>query len=142
MKFSNSSNVTGFIFGLAGALLDFASAYLIIAQSVTMTQNGMGMTLTEYTNPSGIIWGVGLAALGIVLIVTAFVSLSSLSRKRMVTIGRLMFAYGIVMLLVGTSMLSGLTPMMAGSVPSSLGMFAIGVLMIFNGIAMGRSHKM
>ncbi len=53
-----------------------------------------------------------------------------------------MLGYGIVMLLVGASMLSGLTPMMVGSVLSSLGMFAIGVLMIFNGIAMERSRRM
>ncbi|MDG6908162.1 MAG: hypothetical protein JRN20_20530 [Nitrososphaerota archaeon] len=88
MAFSNRTNIVGFVLGLVGALLDFASAYLIIAQSVTMTQNGMGMTVTEYTDASAVIWGVGIAALGIILIVTAFVSISSFGRNMMATIGQ------------------------------------------------------
>ena len=137
---SIGTNLTGFVLAIVGALLDFASAYLILSGSVTMVQNGMGMNSVQVMSDSAIIWGVGIFVFGVVLIITAYLSISNYGRIRMRTVGGLMLAYGVIMFLIGGSMFSGITPMMQGSVLSSIGMFIVGVLMIMNGILMQKTE--
>lgn len=139
--FSNRRSLAGFVLAIAGALLDFASTYLIFMQSETKMQSVMGLPATPMNN-SAIIWGVSLTILGAVLVVTAFASISSFGRNNMPTIGGLMLVYGIIMLFLGVSMFSGITPMMQGSLLSSIGMFIVGALMILNGIRMQRVDRM
>ncbi|HZW84855.1 MAG TPA: hypothetical protein VFE91_03000 [Nitrososphaerales archaeon] len=126
--------VLGVVLGLAGALLDFYSGYLIL------TQSGMGGMLGGTV--TGLAWGVGISVLGVMLLVTAVASTMPVGRQRMKAFGGMMLLYGFVMLLIGASMYSGVTPMMTGATTSGVGMLAVGALMIANGAMMSRSRAM
>lgn len=132
--------LVGVFLALTGAFLDFYSGYQILTQSA-MVNNEMGMVLAQYTT-SGLAWGVGLLALGAVLLVTALASATSLGTNHMRTLGALMALYGVVMLFVGASMYGGVTPTMQGATLSGLGMLAVGTLMVLNGFLMRRSGRM
>ena len=136
----NRTTLAGFILGFSGAFLDFSSGYLILTQS-SMTIDTMGVSMTEY-NYSTLAWGIGVSSLGAVLIVTAIVSVSSFGKTRMGVFGFLMILYGVVMLLIGESMYSGIAPLMEGSFLSSVGMFAVGAIMVLNGVLMSRTRAM
>jgi len=136
----NVVRLIGAILGLTGTLLDFSSGYLILTQSM-VTTNDMGMIVNR-VSPAALAWGVGISILGVILLVTTILSVSSVGTDRMDVFGPLMIAYGVAMLFVGGSMYSGNTPMMQGSLPSSLGMFVIGALMTVNGILMWRTRSM
>ena len=114
----------GVVLGLAGATLDFYSGYQLTTQSGMM---GSGQS-----------WGVGLFLLGVVLAVTALVSLSPGS-LRMKDLGALMVVYGVVMLFIGALMYLGYTATMEGATFSGVGMLAVGLLMVVNGALMSRS---
>jgi hypothetical protein len=129
--------LAGFILGLAGAFLDFSSGYLILTQS-KMSVDTMGVMMTEY-NSTSLAWGIGLAALGALLIATSFASVSSLGIARMRIFGVLMMVYGAIMLLIGETMYSGMAPIMEGSFLSSVGMLLVGTLMLLNGFLMSRT---
>ena len=98
----------------------------------------MGVTMSHY-NSNALAWGAGISLLGVVLVVTEIVSLTSIGMGRMNIFGFLMMGYGVVMLVIGTAMYSGVTPMMNYSVESSAGMFVAGALMLVNGGLMVRS---
>jgi hypothetical protein len=127
-----SVGLLGVFLGLAGALLDFYSGFQILSQPVI--PGGMGMLQNGYT----LAWGVGILALGAVLLVTAAASATSSGMHQMKTFGAIMALYGILMLFVGVSMYSGASPMIAGTAFSGLGMLAVGGLMVVNGAVMSR----
>ncbi len=131
---------TGFVLGIAGAFLDFSAGYLLLTQSMTTT-NDMGVTNVEY-NASTISWGVGIIALGAVLLITALVSVSTIGIKRMRFMGVIMVIYGATMLFIGASMYSRIASMMEGSLALSFGMFLVGGLMVLNGIVMQKAPWM
>ncbi|MFI5421794.1 MAG: hypothetical protein ACHQ1H_12565 [Nitrososphaerales archaeon] len=132
----NSIAVSGIILSAAGALLDFFAGYLILSQS-TITTMEMGVTMSHY-NSNALVWGVGISLLGVILVVTEIVSLTSIGMGRMNIFGFLMMGYGVLMLFIGTAMYSGVAPMMNYSVESSAGMFVAGALMLVNGGLMVR----
>ncbi len=101
------------------------------------TTTEMGVTMPHY-NSYALAWGVGISLLGVVLVATEIVSLTSLGMGRMRIFGFLMIGYGVVMLLIGTAMYSGITPMMNYSLGSSTGMSVAGALMLVNGVLMTR----
>ena len=127
----------GIILGLAGALLDFYSGYTLLAVPA-MGVNEMGVT----QGTPGVVWGFGVVALGVVLLVTTLASIASRGARRMGDFGALMTVYGAVMLFVGSFMLLGFTQMMTGAAPTGAGMIAVGVLMGANGVLMRRSPMM
>jgi hypothetical protein len=126
--------IVGVFLAVAGALLDFYSGYLILAQSA-MTTNDIGMVIPQYA-PSALGWGAGILVLGVVLLVTALAIVTSFGMGRMKTLGALMALYGILMLFIGVSMYWGVTPMMQRAALPGLGMLVVGALMVFNGAVM------
>ncbi len=100
--------------------------------------NDMGMLVSNY-NQSAVEWSVVLFSLGISLIATSILSVSSFGMRRMGTFVGLMAAYGGVMFVIGSLMYSGMTPMVTGQLYSSVGMLVAGALMIINGALMMRA---
>lgn len=131
-----SITATGFVLGLAGALLDFVSGLLILLHSM-MSTNEMGVMMTSYSS-TGIAWTIGLFALGALLLVTSFLSITASGIARMRIFGAAMVVYGIMMLVVSGAMFLKLAPMMTGYTYSGIGMFVTGALMIVNGSVMSR----
>ena len=128
----------GAALGLVGASIDFISGYLILATSM-VTTNSMGVSMTTYSSGE-VAWGIGLVALGAVLVFSALATVSSIGMNRMGLFGALMMVYGVAMLFIGTAMYTGLSLMMSGSAISGLAMFVVGALMIINGVFMRRSR--
>jgi hypothetical protein len=131
--------ISGFALGIAGAVLDFYSGSTFLSLSMSTTTM-MGATTTHY-NAAAQDWGISLLALGGVLVITAALNVTSLRMKHMGLFGALMIGYGLIMFIVGTLMYSGVTPAMTQqftTLISSLGMFAVGALMIGNGALMSR----
>lgn len=65
-----------------------------------MTANDMAMSTVEY-NISSLAWGIGIFALGAVLVITALAaSISPFGMTKMGAFGTLMVVYGIVMLFI------------------------------------------
>ena len=126
--------LVGVVLGVLGAALDFYSAYRLAAPEIS-TMGGM----PAYSS-SGTAWGVGLAALGVLLLVTAAAGASSLGEGRMGLFGGLMVAFGSIMLLVGAAMGLGVSPSMQTAAFAGLGMLAVGVLMVANGSVMLRAE--
>ena len=120
----------GLALALAGAALDFYSSYEILSYPA-MAADAMG-------TPSGTVWGVGLAVLGVLLVATAAAGLSPLGAGRMALFGSIMAVYGAVMLLVGAAMGAGISPAMQTASVTGLGMLAVGALMVANGAVMLR----
>jgi hypothetical protein len=124
----------GLVLGLVGALLDFYSAYLLYTAN-PMVLNEQGMAVQS---GAGVVWGFGIAALGVVLAVTVVGAVLTKGLDRMKDFGALMVVYGVVMLFVGGYMLTGLGPMMQGTLFPGIGMLVVGALMILNGGLMAR----
>ena len=123
----------GLVLGVAGALLDFYSGYQLLAGPTTMP----GEMVTVRGGPS-LAWGVGISALGAVLVVTTLAMLLPRGARMMEEFGALMVVYGAAMLFIGLSMYLGATSMMQGAAASGVGMLIVGVLMIVNGARMRR----
>lgn len=136
---SPDHRLLGFALGVAGAMLDFYSAYLLLAQP-GMSPNGMEAAASS--GGTAVVWGVGLAALGAVLAVTAILSINMVGIRSMKDSGGLMVVYGGAMLFVGVSMYSGITSMTQGAMFPALGMLFVGALMVANGLAMLRPRSM
>jgi hypothetical protein len=119
----------GLVLGLVGAVLDFYSAYLLYTAN-PMVLNEQGMAVQS---SAGVVWGFGIAALGVVLAVTVVGAVLTKGLDRMKDFGALMVVYGLAMLFVGGYMLTGLGPMMQGTLFPGVGMLVVGVLMILNG---------
>jgi hypothetical protein len=136
---NNSLLVSGFVLGIAGAVLDFYSGSTFLSLSMSTTTM-MGVTTTHY-NTVAQDWGIFLLGLGGVLAITSTLNLTTFGMKQMRLFGALMMGYGVVMLVVGVLMYSGVTPVMAQqftTLISGLGMFGVGALMVVNGVFMAR----
>ena len=129
-----TQGMVGPILGLAGALLDFYSGYLLLVQST------MGMM--AQSNNSGLVWGIGITAFGVVLVATIIGTGLTRGARKMAYFGALMVVYGVVMLFIGTAMYVGITSMSRGTTFPAFGMFLIGVLMVMNGAMMRRPPMM
>jgi hypothetical protein len=126
--------VSGLVLGIIGAILDFYSGSAFLSMSMSTTTM-MGVTTTHY-NGSAQYWGIFLLFLGIALLLTAGISITSYGLRQMALFGMLMMGFGVVMFAVGALMYSGITPMMpqqSTTLVSSLGMFGVGALMLVNG---------
>ena len=127
------------VLGVLGAALDFNSGYLFLSQSI-MTTNDMGVMTSHYNMPV-FDWGVVLVLLGLLVLGTSLISVTSSGMQRMRSFGILMAVYGVMMLVIGSFMYSGMTPMMTGATFSSVGMIVVGALMIVNGVLMMRKRS-
>lgn len=100
----------------------------------------MGVMTSNYNMPV-VEWGVVLVLLGLLVLGTSLISMTSYGMHRMRMFGILMAVYGVVMLVIGSFMYSGMTPMMTGATFSSVGMSVVGALMIVNGALMIRKRS-
>jgi|SRR5208283_4557447 len=127
------ASTSGFMIGVVGGLLDFASATSLLANRATL-EPGMASNA-----PSGLVWIVGLYVLGTIVIISAVFSVMSLGFRFPKLFSALMMAYGAVMLASGWVMTTG---NMLGTTELLLygyGMMVLGALMLVNGAAMMRS---
>ncbi|MDG6937668.1 MAG: hypothetical protein JRN16_05175 [Nitrososphaerota archaeon] len=132
------SALFGLILGLVGASLDFYSGYQLIAGSAQSSAlpSGVGMPAVQYVN-SGLPWGAGVAALGVLVASTSVASVSVFGAAHMRAFGALMVVYGLLMVLVGFAM-GGLASAMGPESLSGFGMLLVGGLMAINGFMMLR----
>ena len=126
----------GVVLGLAGGLLDFYSGYQIVVQNPMTYVMGHPASYSS----TGMVWGAGLVALGVVLVATSLAALSPRGVRMMKEFGELMIVYGVAMLFVAASMYYGVAPMMGGALASAIAMAAVGLLMLGNGFQMARSR--
>lgn len=133
-KNSKTIALVGLALALIGAALDFYSSYEIMSYPAMMVGMAEG-TL------SATIWGVGLAALGVLLVATAAASFSSFGADRMALFGGMMVVYGVVMLLVGATMDAMISPAMQTASLTGLGMLVVGAVMVVNGSMMLRGGR-
>lgn len=124
----------GFILGLVGGLLDFASASMLLLGQAAGADMMTGTPSSDY-----LLAGV-LVFLGVLVVATTLFSVSVVDNRMARASPILMMAYGIVMVGIGTAMSGGY----AGTGMSliySYGMVLVGVLMVANGIAMVRGSS-
>jgi uncharacterized membrane protein HdeD (DUF308 family) len=125
-------STSGFIVGILGGLLDFASATNLVLYPAPET--GM-MTST----PSDLGWILGLYALGAIVIATSVLSVTWFGLGRPKLFSGLMMVYGILMVVVGWVMITG---SMVGTTEVLLygyGMAIVGILMVVDGTIMMRN---
>jgi hypothetical protein len=126
-------SANGFILGLIGGLLDFASA------SQLLLQQGSSTGMMNETSTSVYPWVALLLLLGTAVVVTAVLSVLSVGFRHARLFSVLMMVYGVVMVVVGLIMSAGV--LMVGDFSSvySLGMLVVGAAMLVNGVLMSRS---
>jgi hypothetical protein len=132
VKGQTNAAVVGLVLAVLGAALDFYSSYQIVSYPT------MGMM---EPSQSATVWGVGLATLGVLLLITAIAGVTSFAVGRMALLGALMTLYGILMLFLGIAMDFGVSPAMQTATLAGVGMLAIGVLMVVNGYMMLRQRR-
>jgi hypothetical protein len=126
-------STNGFIIGLIGGLLDFASAsFLLLGQ-------GGGASMVNGSSASVYEWAAVLIALGVAVIVTSFLSIVSVGIRFGRVFAILMIAYGVIMMIVGAGMTAGYIMATDVSMIYSYGMFLVGAAMLVNGIMMSRN---
>lgn len=126
------ASTSGFMLGVVGGILDFASATSLLFNQPT--QSGMMGTGISYTELA-----IGLYLLGVLVIATSLISTMLIGMRFPRLFSVLMVAYGVVMAAVGWAMLSE----MASTEISSLytyGMIIVGALMLINGVLMLRTR--
>lgn len=136
MSRTTGPRLLGIMLGFVGAALDFFSGYVLLQASVNFVNGGMGLATQGTT---GTVWGIGVVALGLVLLATTIAALIPSGIPKMGDFGSLMIVYGIAMLFIGAFMVSGFSSPMGNSVLSGLGMLSVGILMLVNGTLMWRS---
>lgn len=120
----------GFILGLIGGVLDFASASMLLIGRAT----GSGMM--GESSSSAYIWAAVLIVLGAVVMVTTLLSVATMSTRMGRAAPLLMTTYGVIMTGIGTAMAGGYVVNEGMSLLYSYGMVLVGVLMVANGIIM------
>jgi len=124
--------LVGSVLAILGAALDFYSSYQIMSYPTTgMMESSQAAT----------VWGVGLASLGVLLLIMAVAGVSSLGAGRMALFGTLMTVYGVLMLFLGAAMDFGVSPAMQMASLTGLGMLVVGAVMMVNGFMMLRSGR-
>jgi peptidoglycan/LPS O-acetylase OafA/YrhL len=123
-------STSGFMLGVLGGLLDFASA-----TSIAINQGGSGMMSGYLLAPDA--WALLLVALGILVVVAAVLSVTSTGVMHLKGFSVLMVLLGIVMALIGTLMSGG--SIQGASTIYSYAMVIVGALMAINGAMMIRT---
>ena len=123
-------STSGFMLGVLGGLLDFASA-----TSITIDQGGSGMMNGYLLSPDA--WAVLLVALGILVVAVAVLSVTSTGVMHLKGFSVLMVLLGILMALIGTLMSGG--SIQGASTIYSYAMVVVGALMAINGAMMFRT---
>jgi hypothetical protein len=127
------ASTNGFIIGLIGGLLDFASAsFLLLGQGGNPSMMN-GSSVSVYG------WAAALIALGVVVIVTSVLSVVSVGIRFGRVFAILMTAYGVTMMIIGAAMTAGYIMATDVSIIYSYGMFLVGAAMLVNGIMMSRN---
>lgn len=119
----NSRSLITLILSLAGGALDFTSGSLFLMAA-----------------PGLFSWTVGLYVFGGAVVLTGILGITSIGMRWVETFGGLMLAYGAIMMVIGWLMYP--IPMMVGATLSSIGMFAVGILMIASGTLMSLKPRM
>jgi hypothetical protein len=126
-------STNGFIIGLIGGLLDFASAsFLLLGQ-------GGSSSITNGSSVSIYGWAAVLIALGVLVIATSVLSVGSAGTRFGRVFAILMTIYGGTMMLIGAAMTVGYIAATDVSMIYSSGMFLVGAAMLVNGIMMSRN---
>lgn len=123
---------SGFMIGVVGALLDFASATNVLVSPVQSS----GMMTTSGPSPW---WILGLYSLGALVLVSSVLSIMAIGFRFARLFSLLMVGYGLAMIASGWIMSTG---NMFGSSDAALygyGMLVVGGLMIVNGAMMTRT---
>jgi uncharacterized membrane protein HdeD (DUF308 family) len=126
-------STSGFMIGVVGGLLDFASATNLLISRATQEPGMVNST------PSNLAWIVGLYVLGAAVIISAVLSVMSPGFRFPRLFSALMMAYGAMMIASGWVMTTG---NMLGTTDLLLygyGMVVVGALMFVNGVTMVRS---
>jgi hypothetical protein len=126
------ASTNGFILGLIGGLLDFASASLLLLGQ------GSGTGMNESSAPT-YAWVAILLVLGVVVIVTSIFSVVSIGIRFGRVFSLLMIVYGILMMIIGAAMTTGYIMAADVSTIYSYGMIIVGAAMVVNGIMMSRN---
>jgi hypothetical protein len=126
---------SGFILGLIGGLLDFASASLLVLNPGPTS----GTTMMDTSAVSADAWAVLLVVLGIAVIVTSVLSVQTVGVRLGRVFSVLMMVYGVIMLAIGISMTTGYIPAGGISLIYSYGMILVGGAMVANGVVVSRS---
>ena len=127
------SSSNGFILGLIGGLLDFASASLLLLNP------GDSMGSMGSSAASADFWAVVLVLLGVAVVATSVLSVQSVGIRFAKLFSILMILYGVGMLAVGVSMTTGYIYSAGISVIYSYGMVLVGGAMVVNGVIMSRT---
>ncbi|MDG6926456.1 MAG: hypothetical protein JRN09_07860 [Nitrososphaerota archaeon] len=125
------ASTNGFILGLIGGLLDFASASQLLLQQASSA--GMMNEAPAYA------WAGLLLVLGTAVVATALLSVISIGFRFARLFSILMMVYGVVMVVVGLVMSSGAVMTTEFSSVYSLGMVVVGAGMTVSGLMMSRS---
>jgi hypothetical protein len=125
------ASTNGFILGLIGGVLDFASASLLLL-------GGSGGMMNESQVPS-YVWAAILIVLGTAVILTSILSVGTIGIRFARVFSVLMVTYGLIMVGIGAAMSTGYIVATGVSVIYSLGMLLVGAGMIANGVMMSRS---
>jgi hypothetical protein len=123
-------STSGFMLGVIGGLLDFASATTII-----LSQGGSGMMGGYLVSADA--WAAILATLGVLVVVAAVLSVTSTGVMHLKGFSVLMALLGLLMAVIGTLMSGGSIP--GSSAIYSYGMVIVGALMAINGAMMVRN---
>jgi hypothetical protein len=116
------ASTNGFVLGLIGGLLDFASASLILV------------------GPGGNYgWAALLIVLGAAVVATSVLSVGTLGFKFARIFSYLMVAFGIIMLLIGWAISTGYISSQGVSIIYSAGLVIIGAAMAVNGVMTTRT---
>lgn len=121
---------SGFMLGVIGGLVDFASA-----STIALSQ-GSGMTQGSYLLP-GDAWAAVVTVLGVLSVASAVLSVTTTGVGHLRGFALLMMALGVVMAVIGSLMSSG--SIEGSSVIFSYGMVVVGALMAINGAMMLRT---
>lgn len=125
------ASTNGFILGLIGGVLDFASASLLLL-------GGSGGMMDESAVPS-YVWAAVLVVLGVAVITTSVLSVGTIGFRFARIFSLLMILYGFVMMAVGFAMSTGYIVSTDVSAIYSLGMLLVGAGMVVNGVMMMRN---
>jgi hypothetical protein len=123
---------SGFMLGVIGGLLDFASATSLLVDRAA--QSGMGGIGSSY-----IAVALGLYVLGALVIVTSLFSSMLVGMSHPSLFSILMIAYGVAMVAAGWIISTDIISTAISSL-YSLGMIALGVLMVVNAFLALRSR--
>ena len=124
------SSTNGFILGLIGGLLDFASAsLLVLSPGDSMGSAGMSSDLVA----------AFLVLLGVAVVATSALSVQSVGMRFAKVFSLLMILYGVAMVAIGVSMTTGYVQSAGLSIIYSYGMVLVGGAMVVNGVMMARS---